>query len=112
MANRLACYYYSPVYLVGSALQTPFYNDVDIVVILSDENFERRYGSIDSYIKENNENIKIVTRKNWAVDCFKRWQIISDFTGLNIDFKTQSQTISKNHLGKPFLRLDMLDVFN
>ena len=112
MANRLAGYYYSPVYLVGSVLTKKDFNDVDIVVIMSDKNFERRYGNINEYIRENNENGTINVRKKWAMDCFKRWEIISDFTGLNIDFKTQSITIAKAHNNKPFLRIDKLDCFN
>lgn len=112
MANRLACYYYSPVYLVGSALARKDYNDVDVVVVMTDENFQRRYGSLTDYFRENNENIPTNVRQKWAVDCYKRWEMICDFTGLNIDFKTQSKSISMRHKDKPYLRLDNLSVFN
>lgn len=112
MANRLAGYYYSPVYLVGSVLTKKDFNDVDIVVVLSDENFERRYGSIKQYQLENDMPRGLDVRKKWAEDCYKRWKIISNFTGLNIDFKTQSKTIASQHKNKPHLRLDDMDCFN
>lgn len=112
ISNRLASYYYSPIYLVGSSLTTEYYNDVDVVAVLSDKNFERRYGSIQQYILENNKPNNLVVRNRWAIDCYKRWEIISDFTGLNIDFKTQPKSISLNHKGKPFLRLDSMINFN
>lgn len=112
MANDLATYYFSPVYLVGSALKHKLYNDVDIVVVLSDENFERRYGSVEDFVKERNQANKIIVRRKWAEDCFKRWKDLCDETGLNIDFKTQPRSLSKEHFGKPFLRLDDLDIFN
>ena len=112
MANQLACYYYSPVYLVGSCLQHQWYNDVDIVVIMSDENFERRYGSIEQYLDEMSMVENIVVRRKWAEDCHKRWVQLCDYTGLNIDFKTQPLSIATNHINKPIIRLDSIDCFS
>ena len=81
-ASYMAARYNGPVYLVGSALRTTDYRDVDIRVVTSDKEFCARYG-YDDY----NHWQQIGPNQAWIDDVAKRnGEIARDFQ-FNPDFQ-------------------------
>ena len=111
-ANKMAAYYYSPVYLIGSSITNAAFKDVDILIIIEDEYFTCRYGNIkewrDGFDTGNFNSL------GWQMteECFKRWKNAYLFTGLNIDLKILPQSYFKEVLYKAnVLRLDQSAFF-
>lgn len=72
-------------YLVGSALKSKQWRDVDVRLILSDEDYERFTGDAIPI------NPPICNRK-WAALCLAFSVLGKQMTGLPIDFQIQQQT--------------------
>lgn len=79
--------YNSQVYLVGSACIKDDYRDVDIVCVISDENFESKYMNVDDWISEGKTGLWSDNRWKWSNECIKIWGECCKQTMLNIDFK-------------------------
>ena len=80
-------------YLVGSVLERPNFNDVDVVVIMEDKKFDMLFGS--------NGNTEIVAFAQWFN--MSSSLLLSEMTDLKIDFRVQRMTTvnaSKKHAGK------------
>jgi hypothetical protein len=67
-------------YHVGSSLKNKIWRDVDVVVLLEDEDFERMFGT------------KIPDGPKWEAFCIAFSSLGRDVTGLPIDFKVQPIT--------------------
>lgn len=107
-ANDIRGFYGYPVYLVGSQVTDKTDpRDVDVCCIISDEDFERRYGSVDKWIDEGEDGLWTDIRWTWADDCIKKWQLGCDYTKLNLDFKViPLKHHRKVYFGKPMYQLD------
>jgi hypothetical protein len=110
-ACQIAGRFSSPVYLVGSALTKEYPRDIDVVVILSDEDFFNRYGlkAIETQVVGDTVDEKY--RRYWEdVAKLTRWASMNH--NLNIDFKIQD--VSSVRLtgldSEEKLRLDCLDL--
>jgi len=109
-ANQVAARYNAPVYLVGSALTNAASRDVDLVVILTDDQWEKRYEigyydhlKVGDYtgLLVNNYWLDVAKLNQWALDKLK----------LNVDFKVQNESqVKQYNLNGPRLRLDKLDL--
>ncbi len=73
-------------YLVGSALTTRDFRDVDIRCILDDADFDRLFGPAKNYS----------TNAFWSLICSAISEWISNRTNLKIDFQIQRQTDANN----------------
>jgi hypothetical protein len=73
------------VYLVGSCLTKRDYRDVDIRLILSDDDFEKRYPGAAGRPDLN---------AAWALECASISCWLNKQTGLPIDFQIQSQKLA------------------
>lgn len=75
-----------PPFLVGSALKTKRWRDVDVRHIISDEEWEK-YGFGDAAIPN----------ARWAAFSMAFSLLGSDMTGLPIDFQIQQRTYANDH---------------
>jgi hypothetical protein len=80
-------------YLVGSALERPDFNDVDVRYIMQDELFARVFDGIDV---ANPQRHGI-----WSLLCFTVSEWLSTETGLNVDFQVQQRTRANAEHNKP-----------
>lgn len=80
-------------YLVGSALEGPDWRDVDVVLILDDDEFQREFpGTTEQTIEFD---------PKWLIHTIAISEWLSSQTGLPIDFKLQSRTwANKRHNGQ------------
>jgi hypothetical protein len=67
-------------YHVGSSLMNKAWRDVDVVVLLEDEDFEKLFGE------------KTPTGAKWEAYCIAFSALGKDVTGLPVDFKVQPRT--------------------
>jgi hypothetical protein len=107
-ANEIAKRYDSPVYLVGSALTKPNPRDVDVIVILSDEAFFKRYGCNWFEAVEK-------TGTNWVKWNDEMIEVFHAFTipSILLDFKVESISWSDIlHPTKPAIRIDEMVKYN
>jgi len=77
-------------YLVGSALKTTKWRDVDVRLILSDEQYEA-LGLGDP--RENRQRMN----GKWVSLCLAYSALGKQMTGLPIDFQIQQQTFANKH---------------
>lgn len=70
-------------YLVGSALHTADYRDVDVRLVLTDDLFDRLFGVGDV----------------WSLFCVTVGGYLTTQTGLPVDFQVQSAAESDRHTG-------------
>lgn len=70
-------------YLVGSATQGKQWRDVDVRVILSDEDYARVVGKLES---------PPILNKRWSAMCLAFSVLGKEMTGLPIDFQIDQQT--------------------
>lgn len=106
-ANRLSCHYFAPVYLTGSSLVRANYNDVDLVIVLPNDYWEFKYGSIADYLLENKGKRPPTVQMKLARDVAKRWVEGCKGTGLNLDIKIRPVSIfSTIYPGHKVVRLD------
>lgn len=104
-AHKLSWLYYAKVYLVGSSLKHENYNDVDLIVLMDDIDFERKFGSIDKWHNEITGVDKDVFVANiWANSCYKQWFMGCEMTGLKLDLKILPKKYCK--IFEPNVRLD------
>lgn len=110
-ANQIAGKLGAPVYLVGSALREKYVRDVDVVVILSQEDFVARYGPPETWMFHHFLPNWSDGSLRWATEIAKVGAEASRNTSLNIDFKIQPlrHAISM-YSDRPRLRLDKLDI--
>ncbi len=86
-ANSLRAYYGVPVYLVGSALLDSNVRprDWDVRIILSDADFERRYGiSAEVFRGSITDERWPDGRWHWADDCRKQSSVMAAHTGVKV----------------------------
>lgn len=80
-------------YLVGSALERPDWRDVDVVMILDDEAFQREFPDAD--LRSFELDVK------WLIHTVAISDWLKAQTGLPIDFKFQPQTwANERHKGR------------
>jgi hypothetical protein len=107
-ANGLRGLYGASVYLVGSALldcnERP--RDWDIRITISDEQFQRRYGSPERWQFEGGDGQWTSVRWRWSDDCVKQSRQCSINTGLLVDVQVYPISYEGRFTGKPRLRLD------
>jgi hypothetical protein len=72
-----------PPYLVGSSTESSDYRDVDLRVIMPDDEFDRLFTSTGSAAFPGGL---------WGLLCLSVGQLLSDMTGLPIDFQIQRMT--------------------
>jgi len=95
-ANRMRAYYGHPVYMVGSQLmdkENP--NDVDIICIIPDDEFETRFMNIDRWHQEQGEGRFSEEYWRWTERNIKDSLDGMVHTGWNIDFKVYCATYNK-----------------
>jgi hypothetical protein len=83
----VADYFGEVPYHVGSSLHTKQWRDVDVRLILSDEDFEKRFG--DNQSSETNPKLAAITLAFSALG--------KEMTGLPIDFQIQPQSWANKH---------------
>ncbi|AZV21493.1 hypothetical protein [Mesorhizobium sp. M7A.F.Ce.TU.012.03.2.1] len=71
------------IYLVGSAIERPDWRDVDVVMIMSDEEFKREFPHATASTFEMDPK--------WLINSIAISDWLSRLTGLPIDFKIQAQ---------------------
>jgi hypothetical protein len=122
-ANKMCGFYGHPVYLVGSQLTSDNPRDVDVVCIMSDEDFKMRWFP-DAAPASNNEagalqelidrfylgiHTGIHRDEHWYYysDMVKKSLFGTKATYLPIDFKVEAKSYADTHYkDKPILRLD------
>lgn len=122
-ANKMAGFYNNPVYLVGSQLDSDNPRDVDIVCIISDEEFKLRWlrtwclgdnnlkDEIDKFYLGIHTGIHETEHWEWYRDMWKKTLYGLKMTKLPIDFKVQAQSYADSHyLEKKKLRLDTMEI--
>lgn len=82
----------STAYLVGSALVTTNWRDVDVRVILTDEEFDRQIGKLTRPRALN---------KRWNALCLAFASLGREMTGLPIDFQIDQQTDANERYDGP-----------
>lgn len=122
----LARYYGVPVWLVGSALldSNGDPRDWDFRVVLSDEEFARRFGPPGplerrgdgfeetwKWIEQMGSGLWTSVRWKWAAECVKRSKEVSRRIGLNVDFQIHPKTYADAQYQRaPRYRLDRCKV--
>ncbi|RWB66591.1 hypothetical protein [Mesorhizobium sp.] len=82
-------------YVVGSSLERPDWRDVDVVLILSDEDFQREFPNAD----HRSGAFELDTK--WLLNSVAISGWLKEQTGLPIDFKIQPQTwANERHSGR------------
>lgn len=113
-ARQIAARFGHPVWLVGSATSEENPRDVDVRVVLPDDEFEARYGPVDTWhlwLWNSVGGTPTDMAANWGRDVAKLSRSACLYVRLNIDFQViplSEQT--KNHADKPRVRLDDLDL--
>ena len=95
-------YYNGITYLVGSqvnpTISTP--RDVDLVCVIPDSEFERRYGTLVEWYAQALDGRGGAVAERWAIDCNKRSRSINVPLGM-VDFKVLPSSaflsITKRH---------------
>ncbi len=106
-ADQIATRFGRPVYLVGSSLQLPDPRDVDVRVILSDEEFEARYGDPGAWHKalwwpsRNDGSIR------YCMDVGDLSREASIQLKLNIDFQVQPPGEARRYLCGEDRKIDL-----
>ena len=96
-SNKMALYYFCPVFLLGSSLEHSHYNDVDVFIVLPDRYFNLRYG-VNDYMTRLSRDME------------KRWLMGCEATGLNLDLKILPKTaFIKKYSDQQMIRLDNLN---
>lgn len=104
-AHKLSWLYFSNVYLVGSSLKGNDFNDVDLIVLMDDIDFERKFGSLDRWHDEISGKEKEIKVANiWANSCYKQWVMGCKITSLKLDLKILPKKFCK--IFEPYKRLD------
>lgn len=81
-------------YLVGSALERPDWRDIDVVFILSDDEFRREFPNAEIAQGAFELDAK------WMLNSIGISMLLAKQTGLPVDFKMQPQTwANKRHSG-------------
>jgi len=113
-ANKMAFYYYSPVLLVGSSVYKEDFRDIDVLIVINDSMFERRFLPVDRYLKEAYSGQ--YSKEMWAIskECEKRYIDGCDSVGFNLDVKIIPKTyfnqMTKSvYPNKKLVRLDSSD---
>lgn len=83
VAARVSDAFGATCYLVGSALQSKDWRDVDVRLILSDEEFERWFPGYDRVSQAH---------PTWSLLCDALSELARQMTGLPVDFQIQGQT--------------------
>lgn len=92
--NVLIRAYGSSIYHVGSSLQRPDWRDVDLVMILSDEAFEREFPNAPLHSAAWEHDPK------WLVLTVSLSKWLSEKSGVPVDFKFQPRTFAnERHSG-------------
>jgi hypothetical protein len=99
-ANQMYARFGHPVYLVGSCLNSDSPRDVDIRIILPDDEFEGRYGSVaqwreDAWCSEWRE-----PRQKWAKDMAKLSREISKIYVVNVDLQVYPKSYSDKYFSE------------
>lgn len=106
--NNLSAFYGGRVYLVGSALldanEQP--RDWDVRVIISDAEFQRRYGDPQAWIGEGHSGKWTRIRWRWSDDCVKQSQVASAACQVLVDVQVYPDCFEGIFTGKPRMRLD------
>ncbi len=89
--NHLEKGFAGETYLVGSSLVKPSWRDVDIVMIMDDEDFEKEFPNAGS------KDCRWEFDPKWLVMTCSISKWLSEKTGLPIDFKFQPQTWANEH---------------
>lgn len=76
-------------YLVGSAIQKADWRDVDVRLILSDEDFQRRFPDVQGLLAAVWEHDSL-----WLLTTVSITAWLRDQTGLPVDFQIQPQTFA------------------
>lgn len=75
------------VYLVGSAMKTPEYRDVDLRIILEDDQFRALFGGGDQLTNASGKMLPF-----WCLVCNSVSEMLAARTGLPIDFQVQARS--------------------
>lgn len=89
-----------PVYLVGSALEEPNPRDIDVRVVLSDAEFDARWGNPSGW------HVHGEGWRQYAHDMGKLCKQGSRRLALNLDFQVQRFSSAQEYAGKRCMRLD------
>lgn len=97
-----------PVYLIGSAIHDENARDYDILVILPDESFEARYGSVARWRVDRWNNDAGEVTKKWSADVGKLADHVSRCIHKNVDFKVYPESYAAEFANGEKVRLDSI----
>lgn len=106
-ANQIAARYGRPVYLVGSALQLQDPRDVDVRCIITDKEFEARFGRVEDWVKASWWPSKNDGSLRYAMEIGDLSREASLVLSKNIDFQVQPPAEARRHLGGADRRVDL-----
>lgn len=109
-ANQMYARFGHPVYLVGSCLHSETKTrDVDIRIMLPDDEFEGRYGSVAEWREDAWRPEWRESRQCWAMDMAKLSRDISKIYVINVDLQVYPQSYAdKYHGDQERLRIDSI----
>jgi hypothetical protein len=90
-AARTANLWGRPIWLVGSALRERGPRDWDVRVVLPDEVFEGRFGSVREWIETGESGRWADVRWGWSREVVAMSEAWSEATGLNVDFQVDPE---------------------
>jgi hypothetical protein len=106
-ANQMSTRFGAPTYLVGSALELPDPRDIDVRVMLTNDDFEARYGDPIRW----REALWFSRHDGSMRYCTDMWQLSAEAARvlrLNIDFQVQPPCEWLSFVMEPRLRLDSI----
>jgi hypothetical protein len=111
-ANQLCGFYAGAAYLVGSSVMRPDFRDVDVVFVITDEDFEMRYGNkYDVWEQRVYPNKQTEASWRYYKDRIKRIRDGYGCTKLELDVKIQSETEFLGFANMPKIRIDSSPFF-
>ncbi|WP_221039213.1 hypothetical protein [Gelria sp. Kuro-4] len=97
VARTLARKYSCPIYLVGSALNTDTPRDVDILAIMPDDEFAKRYGSVKEWVQQGETGDWGEARWRWSRECTRQTKQLWRVTDMKIDFQIQPESYANSY---------------
>lgn len=97
-ADRMAARFAAPVLLVGSAVYTDNPRDIDVRIVLADDQFAARYGSVEEWRYARPGELWVRDVAKLTEDAVRRLRI-------NLDLQVVPQSEAAMHTGLPRILL-------
>lgn len=111
LANNYAGFYNAAVFLTGSSLMREGYRDIDMVIVVTDDDFAMMYGPPEQFDSEHESWMFTHTSWSYYKDRMKRVRDTHRRIGLYVDVKIQCLSKFKGFECMPKLRLDTSPFF-